>query len=60
MNSFLAGLLVILAVAGAFLLLALVVWWLVPLAFPALSFSYTNAMALSLLMILFGGLASAG
>jgi len=60
MNAFLATLAAILVVAIAFLLISLMVWWLVPLAFPALSFGFTNAMALTLLMLLFGGVSSIG
>ena len=60
MNAFLATLAAILVVAIAFLLISLIVWWLVPLAFPALSFGFTNAMALTLLLLLFGGVSSIG
>lgn len=59
MNAFLAVTLFMLAVVAVFLLISLAVWWLVPLAFPALSFGFGNAMALTLLGLLFAGLSTA-
>ena len=53
MNAFLAVLAASVVVAVVFLLMSLLVWWLVPLAFPALTFGFTNAMALTLLALLF-------
>jgi|GEM_PF-3697057 len=38
--------------------LTLLLWWLVPLAFPALVFGPWNAMALSGLTLIFAGMAS--
>lgn len=56
MNSFLAGLVILVLIVGAFLLVSLGVWWLLPLAFPVMagSFGFTNAMALVLLALLLG------
>lgn len=61
MNPFLAGAVALLIIVAAFLLVSLGVWWLVPLAFPALagSFGFTNAMALVLLSLLLGAPAMA-
>lgn len=33
--------------AGFFALFALALWWLIPLAFPAVAFNYGNALALT-------------
>lgn len=60
MNPFLAVAFFLLAVVASFLIVSLLLWWLVPLAFPALSFSFSNAMALAGIGLLFAGLASAG
>lgn len=59
MNPFLAVAFFLLAVVAGFLLVSLLLWWLVPLAFPALAFSFSNAMALAGIAFLVGGLASA-
>lgn len=45
MKVLLASVLVILAVLVAFALLSLLLWWLIPIAFPALAFSFGQAMA---------------
>lgn len=58
MNPFLAVCLFVLAVAAAFLLVSLALFWLVPLAF-LVSFSFTQAMATAALMFLFGGITAA-
>lgn len=47
MNTFLAIVLFLMAATVAFLLTSAFLWWLVPLAFPALSFGFGNAMALT-------------
>lgn len=41
-------------VVGLFLLIAgLLLWWLVPLAFPAMAFGFWNAIALAAILLLF-------
>jgi len=59
MNAFLAVTLFMLAVVAVFFVMALILWWLVPIAF-LISFSYTQAMATAALMLLFGGTVAAG
>lgn len=58
MSTFAAIILFVLGAAAVFLLISLAVWWLVPLAFPALSFGFGNAMALTALGLLFAGLST--
>ena len=55
MNAFLATVLVVLAAVAIFMLMSLALWWLVPIAF-LVNFSFTQAMATSLLLFLFGGI----
>ena len=59
MNAFLAVTLFMLAVVAAFFVMALLLWWLVPIAF-LVSFSFTQAMATAALLLLFGGTFAAG
>jgi hypothetical protein len=40
-------------VAGLFALGALILWWLIPIAFPLLAFNYGQALALTGLLTLF-------
>ena len=52
MNPILVILIALVFLAALFGFVSLVLWWLIPLAFPALSFSFGNAMALAGLMFL--------
>ena len=59
MNPFLVVALFVLVAVAAFLLTSLAVWWLVPVAL-LVSFSFSQAMATTLLMFLFAGMVTAG
>lgn len=50
-NPFVVTLVVLLMLAIAFGLVSLFLWWIIPLAFPLLPFSFGNAMALAGLIL---------
>lgn len=52
MNPILVALVVVVVLAALFFGVSLVLAWLIPLAFPALTFTYGNAMALAALLFL--------
>ena len=49
------GAVIVLLIAGALaVVMALGLWWLVPLAFPGLVFGFPNAVALTAIILLVG------
>lgn len=54
MKVLFGALLVLCAMVAAFALVALALWWLVPLAFPLLPFTYNQALALTGIMVIIG------
>lgn len=54
MKAFIGLMLVMVFAAAAFGLVALLLWLLIPLAFPLLTFDFWNALALAAIVLLFG------
>jgi hypothetical protein len=54
MKTILGAVLVLCLMVAAFAIVSALLWWLVPLAFPLLPFTFGQAMALTGIMIIIG------